>query len=448
MYILPLVLLATLAYVARKDAEKAFFLAAAFFHIGLFLNLGQGFDVSLIRVVVLMFLIFFGVLFIKGRIKIKKEPLGAALVAFLFIGAFSLFYAPNFSFGIRKAVYFFSVIPFYFVVLYFADSLEKIKKLIKINIIMAGVVSLAGTVQFMMQFFFPLEAIKRAFVAINPLIYGKSFGWLVVQTPSWFVNIGGKDFFRNISIFPDPHTYALYLGLIIPLAASALYFKLFKEKTIIWISLVLSVFALITTFSRGGYISLFVLAAVFGIFNYKKLPKKKIFSGVLLMLLAVILFALSPAGTRLGQTFDLQERSVSGRLQILAESLSLWKDNFIFGTGIGNYSYAVNNVASYRSPINAHNTYLEIATELGLVGLLVWLFIVFMLVFGLVVFLKKMAGPDNKEYFAIGLGLLGGFACYFTNSLFETALYWPVVLAVFVENTAITSYLLFNKENA
>ena len=78
---------------------------------------------------------------------------------------------------------------------------------------------------------------------------------------------------------------------------------------------------------------------------------------------------LLPAG--FSSIFDLKEGSNVGRLEMWKKSAEVALDNPFSGVGIGNYPLEVKASADYREPITAHNTYLDIASETGIISLLV-----------------------------------------------------------------------------
>jgi len=93
------------------------------------------------------------------------------------------------------------------------------------------------------------------------------------------------------------------------------------------------------------------------------------------------------------------------------------------GVGIGNYPLEIKATADYREPIYAHNTYLDIAAETGLVSLLFWLLV---LGTALATFLKKARRSPLFLFCALSIIIFSA------HSLVETAIYSPVVLTLFL----------------
>ena len=77
------------------------------------------------------------------------------------------------------------------------------------------------------------------------------------------------------------------------------------------------------------------------------------------------------------------DESLTQRTNFYKQALNTIKNNPIFGVGIGNWkikSIDTNkeNIIGYVVPYHVHNDYLEIGAEIGLVGLGIYLFILFL----------------------------------------------------------------------
>ena len=75
-------------------------------------------------------------------------------------------------------------------------------------------------------------------------------------------------------------------------------------------------------------------------------------------------------GGAVSSRFALQGLSDGGRAEIYAVTLSLIKDNWLVGTGLGTFRWAFSPYRPSDIPIwgiwdRAHNTVLEIAAEMG-----------------------------------------------------------------------------------
>ncbi|HEY6618772.1 MAG TPA: O-antigen ligase family protein [Steroidobacteraceae bacterium] len=124
--------------------------------------------------------------------------------------------------------------------------------------------------------------------------------------------------------------------------------------------------------SRGAVIvSLFTLVVTFTTFFRHEIPKR---SGLIAMVsggCAASFILLQLLGAGVNSRFDLEGLSEGGRLETYKATLRMIADHPWFGTGLGTFAEAF---PAYRSADTsmwgtwdmAHNTLLEIATEMGL----------------------------------------------------------------------------------
>jgi len=79
---------------------------------------------------------------------------------------------------------------------------------------------------------------------------------------------------------------------------------------------------------------------------------------------------LGTGGDRFGQ---IAQDSAQNRIEILKTALNIAASNPVLGVGIGCYGEANQRYAPQLGRRDAHNTYLTVAAEMGLPGLLIWL---------------------------------------------------------------------------
>jgi O-antigen ligase len=73
------------------------------------------------------------------------------------------------------------------------------------------------------------------------------------------------------------------------------------------------------------------------------------------------------AGRFLG-SFDFAEGSLTGRLGLWADTARIAAAAPLLGIGFGGLAGALEPLAGYRVPTNAHSTYLELLAETGVLG--------------------------------------------------------------------------------
>lgn len=177
----------------------------------------------------------------------------------------------------------------------------------------------------------------------------------------------------------DPNYFSLSALLGLPFA---FYLMRTRQRTweryycIVCLGLTLLGFALAA--SRGGLLG---LAASVMVVAWRSRQRVKVMSVAVVMLLPLMFFSpSSPIGRLLNPTFS-DEDSSNSRLILWTAGLKMIRANPVFGVGVGNYKEWLDRVVEPGMSIRfavAHNTYIQIASELGLVGLSVFLGIIFM----------------------------------------------------------------------
>ncbi len=316
-----------------------------------------------------------------------------------------------------------------------------VKKVIRILVFSAFPIAIIGILQFLSQFFFVSGQVTNFLTRwVAPLFYGRAFGWLVSANSSWLFEIGGRFYLRAISLFPDPHTFAFYLGLMIPLATSLLIFTKENRKLLLVVSFSLIV-SLLLTFSRGGYgamlFTIFIMGVILGKSLIKKLPKKGklivFFSS--LALAALIFLPFSVISHCFYSSFDFSRYSNAERLRVWKEAFDSIASHPWLGVGIGNFPKVVDPWSKYLSPINAHSTYLDIVSEMGIFALWFWLMLFIGTIFNLV-----------KQWNPISFGLAGSLIWFSCHALVETPIYNSTILAILMIIFGLSTKILKEKK--
>ena len=400
-----------------------FVLLAAYLPFQIALNPGFGFDLASLRVFIILFFVIC-LWRLEVRPQLRSDLVIWGLSLFLILACFSLIGAENISWGLRKIVFFVSVFPLYLLTIILVDNWEKAKKIARVLLISSGFFALVGLIQFLAQFIFSLERVY-SFWAINilPIFSGFNLGAMILAYPSWLVNVNGQTIMRSFSFFSDPHMLSFYLGMTLPLIIY-LFFEKFNK--ILFFIYSLSFITLLLTFSRGAYLSIIITFLVLSVLLWQFLKQKKIALLFGLSLL-ILIIPVTPISDRFYSSFDLDEGSNVGRLDMWQQASQSGLGNFWTGVGLGNYSLKVNSALDYRNPVTAHNLYLDTFSEMGVFTLIVLL----ILILGTIYYLFKLvkdSGDNDKKYLAVAL--IGSLVYFLTHSFFETAIYQPSVLGL------------------
>lgn len=177
----------------------------------------------------------------------------------------------------------------------------------------------------------------------------------------------------------NPNDLALTLNLMIPIAIALLIMeKTIAARAVAALALLLSVAGVIVTFSRAGFVTLIIIALLSVVPMLRRAP-----AAALLLLLGFVISTpwMLPAGytQRLTTITDIASDptgSAQGRWVDLAAAADIVTRTPVVGVGMGQNVLALNRE---RGPTwrMVHNVYLQYAVDLGVPGLLLflWLFV-------------------------------------------------------------------------
>ena len=238
---------------------------------------------------------------------------------------------------------------------------------------------------------------------------------------SRFGDIGG----RVTSLFSNPNILAVYLLLYFPLSLHAIFslqntcrMRLFYATTTVFCAL-----CILLTWSRGAWLGLALEVVLFLLLHSKR--SRKMLCLLPLMLLAIPLLPSNFRG-RLYSIADLGESSIRYRLLTWQGT---WKMLIChpFGIGVGERAwravfphFAVSGTARV---MHAHNIFLQVAAELGVVGLVVFLLLICKAIF---------CGCKQKNTAAVA-SLMG----VLVMGLFDHLWYAPAMLVPFWSMSAL-----------
>ncbi|HUV89098.1 MAG TPA: O-antigen ligase family protein [Anaerolineae bacterium] len=273
------------------------------------------------------------------------------------------------------------------------------------------------------------------------------------EGPAHFAILGGR-FFRAYGTFEQPNPYAGYLGLTLPLALGVTWGIVTDAGTrghgdketgrqgdretrrwrhlVTWLPCLLAILlvivamgaALIMSWSRGAWLGFGAAASVMAV----ALPRQARWGLLLAAVLVVAVVGLHTAGllpasvtARLTDfARDVRFEDVRGvgindanyavveRLAHWQAALGMFRHRFWTGVGFGGYEPAYRDFALVNWPIalgHAHNYYLNLAAEAGLIGLLAYL-----LLWGTVFWQTWRATRRTSGFLrGVAIGLLGAW---------------------------------------
>ena len=295
-----------------------------------------------------------------------------------------------------------------------------------------------------------ISDIKTARFVVRGLILGA----VIVCIDGVAQYVFGKDIFRSNPLMSDIglkrmtatyrhcNDFGVYLVTIGGLVwALALYE--FKKKAK-WLGLAaagLVTMCIVLTFSRGAALGLFGGALLMGLIKKDKL---------ILLILAISIIALpfvmpeSIKGWAKDTDSFLDLCCNKDRIVFYRSSIEMIKDHPLIGVGVNTYmkaypKYKVKD-GGIITPDNpyAHNNYLQMAGEIGLLGLGVFLWIMVSLFLELRAIYSGVRHPNSKsvchqyEYVKnVVLGLGCGIWAFLLNGLTESSFYFSKIVVVF-----------------
>src|SRR5215831_3983544 len=172
-------------------------------------------------------------------------------------------------------------------------------------------------------------------------------------------------------LFGNPNDLATSLDLIIPFALALALMNRGGKRLFYCLCAVTLTAGVVVTFSRGGFLGLVAMAAFFT----WKLGRFRKGIATLILVSTIAIFVVAVPGSyggRLGSIFNAGEDSTGSsqaRLDLLGRATEVAAAHPIIGVGLGNFH--IYSIGEQK----AHNSYLEIAAELGIAGLIAYLII-------------------------------------------------------------------------
>jgi O-antigen ligase len=233
--------------------------------------------------------------------------------------------------------------------------------------------------------------------------------------------------FRITGPFLTKNDFAAYL-LPLTVISVGLYFAKTKNLVVKYFLKVLPIallFCLFLTLSRGALIAAFAGFCFLGIFVSGKKLLISLF--LIILMLCAFFWHLLPLEKKSEFSFGInisdagsRDRKVLNRI-----SLDMWKEKPIFGQGLGTYMYNFEKFnydkkAYPWGPSYAHNCYLQMLSEIGIVGLASFLLLITALFYKSIKRISRIA--DNFDL-TLSIALLAALCAYLINSAFDTNLY-------------------------
>lgn len=223
----------------------------------------------------------------------------------------------------------------------------------------------------------------------------------------------------------NPNDLALMLNLIIPIAGVLVFSSRGVRRAVAAGAMLLSVAAVVLTFSRAGFLT---LAASFVMFLAVLMRRKAPGAAIGLLLLAVCVPPLLPAGyaARLSTITNIEADatgSAQGRWADTQVALGVVAKNPIIGVGIGQDVLAM-NAERGAEWTQVHNAYLQYGVDLGVPGLLMFAWLHLLCFRTARAVEKRAAGsPAHRDLALLAAGVQVSLAAFAVAAMFHPIAY-------------------------
>ncbi len=262
--------------------------------------------------------------------------------------------------------------------------------------------------------------------------------------PGRIYGVYERPFVQPFGSFVNKHNFAAFVELSIALPLGLLFSgAIKKDKRLLFLTAIgVQGIALVMSGSRGGLVALLAEIFFIVVISRRTQTTEQI---VLKIALAAALVGTIIGGTiliggdstltRIAETAASKDPT-SSRTQIWATTWEVVKQNPIFGSGWG----ALGAAYTRFDPMNgrervehAHNDYLQLLADAGIIGLLIGAFFIFALA------REGWRRLESKDHFrrGVAVGALGGCFAILVHSLFDFVLHIPAISLFFLVMTAL-----------
>jgi len=254
---------------------------------------------------------------------------------------------------------------------------------------------------------------------------------------------------RLKAAFPHTNIFAGYLALFTPLSiALLLYHFKGRARMILDIIVITALFCLMHTFCRSAIVGVWLAVIVMALIRKDRI-----------ILLLAIVAALAVPFLLPGNIKDWAKTTGSvsefllnkERFVLYETSFNMIKHHPWLGVGVNTYSlnyqkYKLHDTSAETANTAwyAHNSYLQMAGETGLTGLLIFIWLLYLFFSRGFAFYRKSG--DNLLRVCC-LGMLMGTLAFLVNGLTETNLYYPKIATLFWFQAGILLGMIRGSEN-
>ena len=205
----------------------------------------------------------------------------------------------------------------------------------------------------------------------------------------------------------------LYIAAISPIAIRMALFTSIQPKWMWYGISVLSMGALLATYTRGAWVAFGISMVVFFYIDFlkKKLTARQSYWLLFVIIVSVVFTTIKYGDVITGRMADSKEALVSdkkhSRAGLAKDAMRIIRENKVFGVGLNNYRYHADE--EIQGTRIVHNVYMLIAAQQGIPGITIFL-ILHIVVFSAGFRILKSRDP---VLYHIGVACLAGLLVIF-----------------------------------
>lgn len=295
-----------------------------------------------------------------------------------------------------------------------------------------------------------LKLILSAFIFSALIVSIYAFYQKFVGQGIWSTEVWGQpQVLRVTSFFPHPNFLGLYLGPLILLGLGCIFSYIKNKNIIIGCALLLFVITFLSLiYARSEATILAVLVGLFFLGLIVKLSQK--YSLAFLLIILLLIFSFPASRNYFVQKVGLQDLSGQLRFNIWQGALELIKEKPVLGVGLDGYERLApdyqkrfydphtGELISVETHPYPHNLYLTLWLELGLLGLIVFVWV-------LIKFFKQGFKQLDKKDVIISTSIMAAMMVVVIHGLADTpyfkndlaVLFWLIIGLLIVSKRLI-----------
>lgn len=241
----------------------------------------------------------------------------------------------------------------------------------------------------------------------------------------------GEPLSRISGTWASYNDFAWYLTFMLPISMSLLFTKIRGiYKSMCGLTLVVGIGALICTLSRAGWSSFVIAALIVLLLNFSKTKGKTGLNSFAISLVAILIF-VSTIVTVNPQFLNIVNRRIfsddynaaQSRIPQMQVALNIIKANPFLGVGINNYTEVMQDYDTSDIKLTSitrhqvHNIFLQIAAEMGIMGLVIFIWLILMVYKEGLTYIKSSEGTMS----GIVIGIIAGTSAFLIHGLVDAA---------------------------